>query len=533
MNAAFNKTRTLFTFYLKKEWLTLLLWLLGCLAFVFIGVFAFVEIYNDPGEREALAVALSNPAMEALFGRVIGADNYTIGAMYSHTMTQMGFVLFSIQSILLVVRNTRAEEEDGMIELLQALPIGRLAHTASAILLLLLQNLALAVGTIGILLLFEEQSITTEGVLLTGIIYAAIGLLFGAFTLVTAQLSSSARGATVLAFSILGLSYILRIIGDGGVEVLSWLSPFGLLYGTEPFVHNYWWPVWIAVGVCMLLLLLSLYLKVNRDLGSGLLPDRSGTSFASVFLKNQFGFIFRLVRTPLIAWTIGVIILGVTYGSVIGDVEGIVQGNEIVEQILGTDPSVNMTEQFMMIIIALLSIITVIPSLQVVLRIRGEEKKNRLGVILAGSSSREKVLGSFLVFSLFASFWMQLLQIGSFAGAAVVMDFDVSFSETILAGLAYMPAIWLMCGLTVLLMGWLPKLTPLVWLYLTFTFIILYFGELFNIPEWIQGLSPFTHIPELPSEEWNWTVFGTIVLLAIIFSVIGIIGFKKRDIEES
>ncbi|MFO8069871.1 MAG: hypothetical protein R6U02_07895, partial [Alkalibacterium sp.] len=126
---AFAQTSRLFRFALKKDWVKISIWLLGAALYVFIGVFAFVEVYGDPAEREAMALAMQNPAMEALFGRSIGEGNYTIGAMYSHMMTVLGFVLFAIMSILQVVRNTRSEEEDGILELIQAQPTGRVAHT--------------------------------------------------------------------------------------------------------------------------------------------------------------------------------------------------------------------------------------------------------------------------------------------------------------------------------------------------------------------------------------------------------------------
>ena len=528
---AFKQTSRLFAFSLKKEWVKLLLWVVGCLLFVFIGIFAFVEIYFDPAEREAMAMAMSNPAMEAIFGRMIGTDNYTIGAMYSHMMTIMTLVLFSIQSILLVVRNTRAEEEEGLVEMLQALPTGRLAHTASTLLLLFLVNGVAGIGSTVVLLAFGDASITVEGAVLTGIIYGLIGLIFGTLTLVMAQLSSSARGTLTLSFGLLGLAYILRIIGDGGVEALSWVSPLGLLYGTEPFVSNNWWPVFVGVGITLVLVILSLYLKQKRDLGSGLLPDRAGKDKASAFLKTPFGFAFRLFRTPFIVWTVSLILLGVTYGSVIGDVEAIIQGNEIVEQVLGADPATNMSEQFMVVIIGVLSLAATIPVVQSFIRIKREEKKNRLEHVLAGTRSRWRVLGSFLLLSFLTSFWMQIMQMAAFAGGAVAMDFDIPFSDPLIAGLSYLPAIWVVCGLAVLVIGWAPKITAFVWLYLGFAFFVLYFGELFNLPDWLRLLSAYEAVPEYPIENVNWGTSLILTLIAVGMTSLGVIGFKRRDID--
>ena len=111
------------------------------------------------------------------------------------------------------------------------------------------------------------------------------------------------------------------------------------------------------------------------------------------------------------------------------------------------------------------------------------------------------------------------------------MGYDISLLDMVFAGLAYLPAMFVMIGLTVALVGWLPKASSFIWLYLVFTFILLYFGGLFDIPEAVNWLSAFHHIPEMPVEDWNvWTA----VLLTIIgtaLTVTGATGFKKRDVD--
>lgn len=532
MNAQlFKRTGALFIFILKKDWLKLILWLLACLSLVFIGVFAYTELYTAQAEREAMAVALANPAMEALFGRMIGEDNYTVGAMYSHTMTLMGFLLFSIQSILLVVRHTRSEEEDGRIEMLQALPIGRLSQPTATLGVLFLFNSVLALGSTTILLLMGDTSMSVEGAVLTGVIYGLIGLIFGSIALVTAQLSQSGRGAMLLAFVALGLSYVLRIIGDSGLPFLSQLSPLGLLYGTEPFVSNNWGPVLLASLGVFVLLALAIYLRHSRDLGSGILPDRAGKSQASAFLKTPFGFAFRLFQTPFVVWSVSLVILAISYGSVVGDVEGLLDANELAGQFLGMDDASSLTEQFIQMISGLLAIVACIPVLQAFLRIRSEEKKGRLDKIIAGTHSRVKIMGTFFGLGLLTSVWMHVLQVLAFSGFSVSVEPALSFRDSVLAGLLYLPAIWLVGGLASVLIGWLPQATSAIWSYLGFAFVVLYFGEVFNFPNWLQSLSAFHHIPDLFSDGMRWLPLILTTLLSLLLSFIGFLGFHKRDIQ--
>lgn len=530
MMQAHAQTGRLFRFTLKKEWLKILLWLLGAAFYVVLGIFAFVEVYGDPSERQAMAVAMENPAMQALFGRLIGADDYTIGAMYSQTMSLIGYVIFAIMSILLITRNTRSEEEEGILEMIQALPTGRLAHTTSAILMLLLTNVLLAVVSSSLLLAYGDSSITLEGAILTGLSYGTIGMIFGSVTLVTAQFSSNARGTMMLAFGVLGLSYMMRIVGDSGFELLSWFSPLGLIYGTEAFVSNNWFPIWIGLALSLSLIALALWLKNRRDMGAGLLPDRAGKKHASAFLKTLFGFVFKLMKTPLIVWAMAMLLLGVSYGSVIGDVEGMLEGNEIVAQIIATDPSLNITDQFISTILGVLAMAATIPALQVMLKLRGEEKRHRMEKVIASAHSRYSVFWVFILLSALSALVFQLLQSLAFGGSAFAAGYDLALLDIILASLGYIPAIFLMIGVASVLIGWLPKLTSLIWLYLFFAFVIFYFGGLFDIPNLVNSLSPYYHIPEQPTENWNWTVTIVIQGLAVLFMLAGSVGFSRRDI---
>lgn len=528
---AHQQTGRLFLFSLKKECLKILFWLIGISLFIFFGLGAYIEMYGDALQREAMALTMQNPAMEALFGRVIGLDNYTIGAMYSHTMTIMMLSVIAVMSILLVVRNTRAEEENGILEILRSLPTGQLAHTSSAIFLLLITNLCQMLLTIVIISSLGDSSMNLEGSLLTGVIYGSAGLFFGAVALLMAQLSSSARNTTMWSFAVLGFSYLLRIVGDISEEILSWISPLGLLYGTEPFVENNWWPIMVIQAATWSIVGFALYLQHQRDIGTGLFPDRTGSRHASPYLQWTAGFAFRLLKTTLIVWVVTVAVFAATYGSVIGDVERLLEGNELIEAMLEAESETDLMNQFISMIIGILALIATIPSLQVFLRLKEEEKKNRTEKIVTGNRSRVIILGTFFAISFLTSILMQFVQLVTFAGSALVMDFDINVTDIFGAGLAYLPAIWIMIGLSVSLYGWLPKFASFIWGYLGFAFIVLYFSGLFDMPEWMMGISPFYHIPQLLNEEWSWSVTIVLTIIAAVVTFTGFIGYQRRDIN--
>jgi ABC-2 type transport system permease protein len=84
------------------------------------------------------------------------------------------------------------------------------------------------------------------------------------------------------------------------------------------------------------------------------------------------------------------------------------------------------------------------------------------------------------------------------------MEEAFAFGTIYGAAIAYYPAMLVMVGIAVFFTGYVPKLNSLVWLYLFYSFIVLYLGGLFQFPEWAGQLSPFGHIPKLPVEKMDF-----------------------------
>ena len=175
-----------------------------------------------------------------------------------------------------------------------------------------------------------------DGSLLYGAALGATGIFFTAVTAIFAQLSENSRGTIGLSFAVLGISYLIRAIGDVSNETLSWFSPLGWVLGAEVYVNNYWWPILLTLGVSIILVILAFYLNAIRDLESGFLPSKPGRKHASRFLQSPLGLVLRLQRTGMIAWAIGLFILGASYGSVLGDLESFIKDNEMLADLLNT-----------------------------------------------------------------------------------------------------------------------------------------------------------------------------------------------------
>ena len=525
------QTGTMSRFILRRDRIRLPIWIFSILLVTLLTANAYTGLYGSQQERQAIAETMKNPAMIAMVGPGYGLDNYHEGAMMAHQMLLFTAIVVAIMSILLVNRHTRADEEEGRIELIRSLPVGQLSNLSATVIVLFSANIVLALLTGFGLFALGIESIDLHGSILYGAALGATGIFFTAITALFAQLSENTRGAIGFSFTLLMVAYLVRAVGDVSYEQLSMVSPLGWILATEVYVNNYWWPILLTVSVAIVFVALALYLNSIRDLESGFLPSRPGKKHASRFLQSPFGLAFRLQRTGIIAWAIGMFVLGSSYGSVFGDLEMFLESSDMMREMLQAAEGFSLTEQYLSMLMSVISMICTIPALMFILKLKGEEKNNRTEHLLARAVSRPKVMGSYLIVSLVFGFMMLFLAvIGLWSAAAAVMDDPISFETIFQSAMVYLPAIWIMTGIAVFLIGLFPQLTGFTWLYLGYSFFVVYLGGLLQFPEWMEKLSPFGYTPQIPVEEMNLIKVLALTFMAAVFIVVGFIGYKKRDI---
>ncbi|PYF02478.1 ABC-2 type transport system permease protein [Ureibacillus chungkukjangi] len=527
----FKGTGLLSLLILRRDRYRIPLWLIGIGFFTFVVPIAFTSLYNTQEQRDVMAQTMENPAMIAMVG-THDLSNYTLGVMTAHQMLLMTAVVVGLMSILLVTRHTREDEENGRVELIRSLPVGRLSNLNATLFVYTGVYIALAL-LIGFgLFALNIESMNLEGSLLFGAVLGATGLFFAGVTAFFAQACESSRGTIGFSIAILLIAYIVRGIGDVSNETLSWISPLGWISKAEVYGSNNWWPIVLMVGASLILFIIANYLNTRRDLESGLLPAKPGRKHASGLLQSPFGLGLRLQRTGIISWAVGMFLIGVSYGSVLGDLDSFFEGNDLMQQMLASAQGYTITEQFMSMIMMISAIISAIPAVMSMNKLYGEEKKGRIEHLLVRAVSRIKLMGSFLVISVLNGFVMlSFAAIGMWAASVSVLDEPLAFSTVYGMGLVYYPALLVIISIAILLIGFQPKFTGFIWLYVLYTFIVLYMGGLFQLSEVYGNLSPFGHIPKLPIEEMSWTPIIILTAIATVITVIGFIGYKRRDLK--
>ncbi len=97
------------------------------------------------------------------------------------------------------------------------------------------------------------------------------------------------------------------------------------------------------------------------------------------------------------------------------------------------------------------------------------------------------------------------------------------------AAVAFVPALWVLVGVTLVLFGFAPRAAPVAWGVLVACFVIGLFAELLDLPGWLVDVSPFQHVPAMPSQGFALTPVVALTVTAAALIAAGIVGFRRRD----
>ncbi|WP_030486210.1 ABC transporter permease [Micromonospora chokoriensis] len=532
---AYTGTRHLVRLILRRDRVVLPIWvlLLAVLPASYAG--AYAELYPTAAERAAyLAGTASNPSIVALLGPVYGDS---IGAL---TVQRAGLLalIAGLASVLTVVRHTRTEEEAGRRELLGATVLGRYAGLTAALLVTYAANVLLgllvAAGLVAAGLPGAGSVLFGAGVALTGIVFATVGGL-------TAQLTESAAGARGIGLGVLGLAFVLRLGGDAGAsggtggsaEWLSWLSPLGWAARGRAYADERWWVLLLPVLFSVLVALVAYPVSVRRDLGAGVLPSRLGPATAGAGLAGPIGLAWRLHRGQLLGWTVGFGLLGLVLGGAADAAGQAVEGNQQLAEILSRlGGSSALAEAYLGGTLSLTGLAAAGYGIQAALRARAEEVAGRAEPLLATAVSRSRWLVAHLIFALLGP-----AVVLAVAGLATGLAYGLSVGDVgrelprlLGAGLAQVPAAWVLAGLAALLVGWLPRLSGVAWAVLAACLLLGQLGAVLKLNQWALNLSPFTHTPQVLSPDWSVTPLLALSALTAALLALSLKTFQTRNI---
>jgi ABC-2 type transport system permease protein len=528
---AFAGTGALVRLILRRDRVLMPIWILFLPLLALSITSGTAELYpTDEGRQGYIDSLGSSPLLIAFYG--ITPAEPSLGALVFWRLGT-GMTILALIGLLVAIRHTRVEEEAGRRELIGSTVVGRHANLAAA---LLAVSGAAAVCGLLVALIMVSQNTPASGSFAMGAAWAGAAILFAAIGTVIAQLTEGAAAARGLGILILGISWLLRGIGDveQSLSWLSWVSPLGWFYRVDAYAQNRWWVFGLVALAVLGLAYLATVLSARRDLGAGMLPPRLGPASARPSLRSPLALAWRLHRPTMVAWTAGLFVFGVAIGASAQVAVELMEDNETLKEVM---QRLGGTATFGDVMLAsgfgLLAIFVTGYAISAALRMRTEESALRSEPVLAAGVSRLGWAASHLVFALLGP---AVVLAATGIGAGLMRGVDTGdiareIPRSIAGALVQLPAIWVLVGLTVAAFGLLPRLSPAVgWAALALCLLLGQVGALLQLSQAVLDVSPFTHIPRVPGGEVDFVPLLVLAGIAAALIAVGFAGFRRRDI---
>jgi ABC-2 type transport system permease protein len=539
---SFTGTARLTRLALRRDRVQLPIWIASNVILLAVTVSSASSQYPTEADRiSVLRTAADTPTL--LIFRAAPAGSST-GALIMFQILTFLAVVAALMSTLAVVRHTRQNEETGRTEMLGATVIGRHASLTAALMVTAGANVVLG-ALLGLTLLGNGES--AAGSFAAGAAVGLTGMAFAAIAAVAAQITQSARAANGIAAAAVGAAYVVRGAGDALGEVQAngytmvsawptWLSPIGWTTEVRPFAGDRWWVLALPLGLVAAGAGLAFALTVHRDVGMGMIAARPGPAAAGPRLLSPLGLAWRLQRGTLYGWAIAVTLTGLVVGSLstsLANDQSLPKGATDTINSLSSSNNGNLIDSFNTAMMAFIGAMAAGYAVQVLLRLRAEETSGLAEAVLSTATGRLRWLGGHLIVAVAGALLLLVL-----AGISMSLMYGLSSDDAsgkpadlIGAALVQLPPAVILAGFVVAVFGLLPRLAiGLAWTGLAVSLVLGQLGELFNLPQAVRDLSPFSHVPALPAAELTATPLVALSTIALALGAAGMAAFRQRNL---
>jgi ABC-2 type transport system permease protein len=503
-------------------------WIVAATALSASSVIVYPLVFPTPQDRAGIAAAIgSNPALGLIFGPA--RDLTTTDGFNAWRSLALGGFLAALGAIFTVTRATRGQEDSGQAELLASGVLARASRLMAA------TGMASG-GSMLLGLVAASVTIVCGGgpaaSLLLGATFTATGWMFTAVAAVTAQLGSDARTASSMAVGTLGVLFMLRGFAYS-VEAPAWtvwINPLGWMTETQPAAANRWWPLLLAIALTAVVLATAFVLQARRDFGQGVIAPGPGPDRGTARSTGRLA--LRLNRGSLIVWTAAFVGLGLVFGRFATSIDDIMGSNPAIAGVLAagaTTPDA-LLGAFVVTILSMIGILTAVPGVQVMLRVRSEELDDRVEPIIATAVARPRYYAGNVAVALVAPAAYLLI-----AGTVIALlvsraGLGLTFDQVLVQAIAVIPAVWTITAISVAVVGARPHVALAAWFGVLVSFVLTLLGPTFGLPDRVLAISPFWHVPRTTTPSPDVGGLLWISLFTAAFVAAGFAGFRRRDL---
>ncbi len=376
----------------RLTWRTPAIIALVMAGYVALEVTSYRTAYPDGVSPLQFEVFEDNPAVRMMNGVPHALD--TAGGFTVWDGGWIMQIIVAVWAILATSRLLRGEEDLDRADLVLAAPVRATAVTAIALGVVVTE--AAGIGLTAAVAMAAMGQAWLGSVLL-GVGLAGVGATFAALTAVLSQLVEVRRRVVGVGTALLGLAYVLRMVGNSADTRawVRWTTPMGWVDELRPFGGTQALAVVPMIAVPLVLGVLAVRLRGIRDTGGALLaPESAGRSRLGL-LSSPVAFAWRSTWGSLAAWAAGVAVIAAIMGALVSTMIDWLAEDEGYQQLIasvGLDAALSV-EGFTAVMAFVFGLAV---ALQVAWRIgtaRSEEEAGRLENILARPVGRLRWLG--------------------------------------------------------------------------------------------------------------------------------------------
>jgi len=519
----FHGTLSLTKLYLRQNRIFTFVWLLLPGVWVAINTISSLVLFPTQSALAEMGVSLIDPLTNAMHGPLL---DISVDGFVAWRTKVFLVLLGGIFSMIHMIRHTRLSEEQGTRELLEANVTGSLATLTAALVNMIITNAIAAVLTI-----FTMVALGLEvmGSLAHCLGFFASASVLGILAGTAAQFFVSATAARGMSFGLLGALFGLHIMWNvsGGQNLLAYFNPLEWPLLVRPFAGEHFIVLLIPLVLGAALAALSMWLMAHRDVGAGLVPQRTGRAFAKPGLCNLTALAWRTQKSLFLAWFCfyGIFSFAMGYASylMVNAVSSADALTSLIERLGGIDRAFL---SLMLYIFGMLISVYVMMSAGIL----RQEETAKGETLLSLPVQRERLVQSHMVYIFGGSAAIMLIS-GFCAGLGAVIGTGdgTALSRLFFEMAGMIPAIWTIGGIALLLFGTMPRwMSGISYGVLTLFLLMEIFWEQQQIPEVLYVLSPFSWITPLKATQ-PMAAPLVLYIVTIILTGIGISLFHRRD----
>lgn len=518
---------TALLFFLRSKRTFILLWSIP-LALLLSSVPQAIESsYPNQAQLNAVIEQMRASLGTTVFYGIPAVDMGYSGWTVWETVPWM-LILGSVMSIMLAASIGRAAEENGQLEVLSSTGVSTRQIRSLTIATVFIT--AAFFGLLCTLVLLAQmlvvEGFTVSGSVLCGLLITSVVSCLGLITLLGGEILGTARQARSTGLAFLAVFFILRAIADVyTISWLRWFSPLGWRDLIAPYTKDDGWP--LLVMLLVLILLATPTAIRSRDLNDQVVHIADHKPRARGF--GPLGLLWNLQQAPILGWIGSIIVLAVGFFGMTGEMTSVFeQASDTIRTMISFTGMENFGELYAQYVGQFLGILVGCAAIRTVLSLASFEHHGFFDIQLSTGTHRLKVLATTLFFATIALI-VTVLSAGFLGGkVAINSGIDNSIQDHVFwAMIDLIPGVIALLGLAVFFLGLHPKTAQFAWVPVIFSGFITFFGELLQLPDWMNDLSVFAWSAHTVD---HYTGAAVLIALGVIAAILGAVLYNRRDL---